>query len=103
MSTGKIASQLGHAYVGAFQASHGTPEHDAYALLKPGTKVALQGSLADLGRIHAKLQQHGIPHFLVIDSGCPDFFDGQPTITALGFGPATKAQVNNIARRLKLL
>ena len=103
MDPGKIASQAGHAYLGAFQASHGTPEHSAYASLSPGTKVCLQGNLAELGRALEKLKQHGIPHYLVVDSGCPNFFAGQPVITALGAGPATKAQINSITRRFKLL
>ena len=103
MTPGKLCSQAGHAYLGAFQASSGTPEHAAYAQLAPGTKVCFQGDLADLGRVHAKLQQHGIPHFVVIDSGCLNFFDGQPICTAIGFGPATKAQIHHITRRLKLL
>lgn len=103
MDPGKIASQAGHAYLGAFQAAHGTPEHTAYASLSPGTKVCLQGNLAELGRALDKLKQRGIPHYLVVDSGCPNFFDGQPTITALGIGPATKTQINNITRRFQLL
>lgn len=103
MDCGKIASQIGHAYIGAFQDSQGTPEHLAYAQLKPGTKIALQGSLAELGHALEKAKTHGIPHFLVIDSGCENFFSGQPTITALGLGPATHKQINNITRRFKLL
>ena len=103
MSTGKIASQAGHAFLGAFLAAQATPQGREYAQLSPGTKVTLQGSLRELGRAVERLRQHGIPHYLVIDSGCPDFFDGKPVISALGFGPATKAEVKNITRRFDLL
>jgi PTH2 family peptidyl-tRNA hydrolase len=103
MAPGKIASQAGHAFLGAFQASQGTPEHSAYAFLSPGTKVTLQGSLEQLGRAVEKLEWAGIPHYLMIDSGCPDFFGGKPIITALGIGPATRSQVSNITRRFQLL
>ncbi len=103
MSPGKIASQAGHAYLGAFLAAQASSEGAAYSKLSPGTKVCLQGSLEQLGRAVAELEQAGIPHYLVVDSGCPDFFNGEPTITALGFGPATRSQVNKIARRFQLL
>jgi peptidyl-tRNA hydrolase len=103
MDCGKLISQAGHAYVGALHAALGTPEHAAYSKLAPGTKVALQGSLAQLGQAVAKLKQRGIPHYVVVDSGCPDFFMGHPTSTALGIGPVTKAQINNITRRFQLV
>lgn len=104
MDPGKIASQSGHAYLGAFQAGHNTPEGQAYAQLSPGTKVCLQANLAELGRAHEQLQAAGIPHYLVIDSGCSNFFDGKPTITALGFGPSLKTPtLKRITRRLQLL
>lgn len=103
MGPGKVASQAGHAYLGAFIATQASPQGEAYAKLSPGTKVCLQGSLAQLGRAVAELEQRGIPHYVVVDSGCSDFFGGAPVITALGFGPATKAQVNQITRRFNLL
>ena len=103
MSPGKIASQAGHAYLGAFQASQGTPEHAGYAQLSPGTKVCLQGNLVQIGAAVDKLKQRGIPHYLVIDSGCPDFFSGKPVLTAVGFGPAVQAVARKITKHLKLL
>src|SRR5579864_6053405 len=98
MDPGKIASQAGHAYLGAFAASQNTPEGAAYSQLSPGTKVCLQGNLAELSHALEELKEAGIPHYLVIDSGCPDFFDGQPTITALGFGPSTRTPLKRITR-----
>lgn len=105
MASGKASSQAGHGFLGAFlQAQRQTPaEATAYAANPPGTKICFSADLAQLSRAHFELQQSGIPSFLVIDSGCPNFFDGQPIITALGFGPATKAQVKSITKRMKLL
>ena len=103
MSAGKLASQAGHAYLGAFQAAQGSPEHAAYASLSPGTKVCLQGDLEQIGRAVEKLTQAGIPHYLVIDSGCPNFFNGTPVLTAIGFGPTAQAVARKITKGLKLL
>jgi peptidyl-tRNA hydrolase len=104
MDPGKIASQAGHAYIGAFIASQATPEGKAYSDLSPGTKACLQGNLEELSRALEELQQAEIPHYLVVDSGCPDFFDGKPTITALGFGPSLRTpKLRKITKRLKLL
>lgn len=105
MSAGKIASQAGHAYVGAILSAQSSnwPALPTYAQLIPGTKVCLQGSLDEIYRAYERLQQAGIPAFLVVDSGCPNFFAGEPTVTALGFGPALKHQVKNITKKLQLL
>jgi peptidyl-tRNA hydrolase len=106
MSPGKAASQAGHAYLGAFLAAHSqTPETALqYASDLPGTKVCLEArNEEDILRIQDSLRQHNIPHFLVVDSGCPNFFDGQPIITAIGFGPSLKHAVKPVTKRLKLL
>jgi peptidyl-tRNA hydrolase len=103
MSPGKIASQAGHAYLGAYLAAQGSEAAKAYAQDLPGTKVCLKGSLQRLERAQADLAEAGIPHFLVVDSGCLDFFNGEPTVTALGFGPALKEEIQHITRRFNLL
>jgi PTH2 family peptidyl-tRNA hydrolase len=48
-------------------------------------------------------KEAGIPYFRVIDSGCPNFFDGKPIVTALGLGPATKEQIQHITGKFKLM
>lgn len=106
MSSGKIASQTGHAYLGAFinanadiqKAYHSEfPEH-------PGTKVCLTAKSLDRILIAKEMAETaGIPAFLVTDSGCSNFFDGKPIVTALGLGPATKDQIKHITRRFQLL
>jgi len=105
MSPGKIAAQAGHAYLNTFlHAQKLWPEQAlAYASNPPGTKVCLTGSLNSILRAADQCQRADIPHFLVIDSGCPNFFGGEPTITALGLGPATKKQVQRITGRFQLL
>jgi peptidyl-tRNA hydrolase len=105
MSPGKVASQAGHAYLGAAVLADPARLADYHKDLprSPGTKVCLAGSLAKIIKAQQQAAQAGIPHFLVVDSGCPDFFGGQPTITALGLGPARRAEIDHITRKLKLV
>ncbi len=106
MSPGKIASQAGHAYLGA--AVQADPsilsEYHADFPGSPGTKVCLQtSSVEKIKEAMIKAQQDGIPHFLVIDSGCENFHGGKPIITALGLGPARRAEINHITRKFQLV
>jgi peptidyl-tRNA hydrolase, PTH2 family len=106
MSAGKIASQAGHAYLCAFLRCQDLNPQIARDYLKdlPGTKVCLKSkSLDALLRAKAGAETSGIPCSLVIDSGCPNFFDGQPIITAIGLGPAKETQIKHITRRFQLL
>ncbi len=105
MSPGKIASQAGHAYLQSFLSAQQLRPDVAttYQSDPPGTKVCLHGNLSAIIRAAERALADGIPHFLVVDSGCPNFFDGQPTVTALGIGPATKEQVQHITSRFNLL
>lgn len=103
MDAGKSASQAGHAYLGAFLASLNSntiykEQAIQYAKEDPGTKVCLSGSLKQIAETKALADAMGVPNNLVIDSGCPDFFGGEPITTALGVGPLTKEQ----AKKLKL-
>ena len=106
MSAGKIASQAGHAYLGAFlQCQQLNPTLLAeYLKSFPGTKVCLKAKNLDaLLRAQAQAQYAGIPWSLITDSGCPNFFNGQPIITAIGLGPANESQIRHITRRFELL
>lgn len=106
MSIGKTASQAGHAYLGAF--SNAPLEiqkayHSEFPT-SPGTKVCLQSSNLDqLLKAEYLAQEAGVPFFRVTDSGCENFFGGEPTITALGIGPVTRSQIKHITKKLKLL
>ena len=106
MTAGKIASQAGHAYLGAFLKSQElNPQVLAQYLNSfPGTKVCLKAKNLDaLLRAQAEAEQAGIAHSLITDSGCPNFFNGEPIITALGLGPAKESQIKHITRRFELL
>jgi peptidyl-tRNA hydrolase len=106
MSAGKIASQAGHAYLGAFlQCQKSNPQILAdYLRDFPGAKVCLKANNLDaLLRAQAEAIASGIPCSLITDSGCPNFFDGQPIITAIGLGPARSNQIKHITRRFPLL
>lgn len=108
MSPGKIASQAGHAYLGAYlQALQLCPEtaqlYCAEHPVSPGTKVCLQGTLAQLITAKKAADEAGLPTFMVVDSGCENFFEGEPTVTALGIGPALSNQLPTAAKKLNLL
>ena len=106
MDTGKIASQAGHAYLGAFLNANSDlqKEYHAEYPTHPGTKVCLEAkNLHHLLRAKGEAEAAGIPTYLVTDSGCPNFFGGEPTITALGLGPACKDQIKQITKRFQLM
>jgi PTH2 family peptidyl-tRNA hydrolase len=106
MSSGKIASQAGHAYLGAFlKCQESNPQILAEYLADfPGTKVCLKSkNLDSLLRAQAEAESSGISCSLITDSGCPDFFEGKPIITAIGLGPAKEIQIKHITRRFQLL
>lgn len=109
MSPGKTASQAGHAYVGAaFKSQESIPhvlaEYHKELPESPGTKVCLRAKgLEAILNAKAKADASGIPNFLVVDSGCHDFFEGKPTVTALGLGPARRAEIDHITRKFQLV
>ena len=106
MDTGKTASQAGHAYLGAFVNANPDLQKEYHSELpeSPGTKVCLAcKNLPHLLRAEEEAKAAGIPVFRVVDSGCANFFNGEPTVTALGIGPATKDQIKHITRRFQLM
>jgi peptidyl-tRNA hydrolase, PTH2 family len=106
MAPGKIASQAGHVYLGAFLRCQESSPNLLAEYLKdfPGTKICLQAKNLDaLLRAQAQAEQAGIPHRLITDSGCINFFNGEPIITALGLGPANENNIKHITRRFQLL
>lgn len=106
MVEGKKISQAGHAYLGAFinaNAELQSAYHAEYPT-HPGTKVCLEAkNLHHLLRAKEEAEAAGIPTYLVTDSGCENFFGGEPTITALGLGPACKDQIKQITKRYQLM
>jgi PTH2 family peptidyl-tRNA hydrolase len=106
MDVGKSASQAGHAYLGAFINSDPSIQAEYHSDFpqSPGTKVCLRAKNLDhILRAETEAKTAGLSTFLVTDSGCPNFFNGEPIVTALGIGPATKEQTKQITKRFQLL
>ena len=98
MSAGKVASQAGHAFIGAFlQAS---PERQAeYHSDGVGTKVCLEcPSLEALQRVYDRARDAGLPCVFIEDSGRNTCFNGVTTATAVGIGPVTKDEAPFLKR-----
>lgn len=103
MTTGKTVSQAGHAYLGSYLQSSSELQK-AYHSDGIGTKICLKSkNLIELFKAESDAKEAGIPCFKVIDSGCENFYEGKPIITALGLGPATKKQIEQITNKFKLL
>lgn len=98
MPPGKLASQAGHAFLGAFSAA--SPERRAqYHRDGIGTKICL--SVPDLPRLVAAYEQaiaEGLPAALIEDTGRNTTFGGIPTISAVGIGPLTKDEARFLRR-----
>ena len=105
MSAGKLASQAGHAFLDAYLlALQVLPAIAAeYRQAHHGIKVCLAaGNLDALQRAHDQAVAAGIPAAMVTDLGYT-CFNGRPTITALGIGPARQGSVRHITKRFPLL
>jgi peptidyl-tRNA hydrolase len=107
MSSGKLASQAGHAFLGAFLQCPDPQRLNAYHRSfpeSPGTKVCLAArNLDQLLRAEDAARLAGLPVFRVVDSGCQNFFAGHPVITAVGFGPAKRDEVHHFTKKLQVL
>ena len=99
MTPGKIAAQAGHAYLDSFlEAQRLRPEVIALYKERHGIKVCLKAkNLNQLERAFAQAKEAGLPCALITDLGYT-VFNGQPTITALGIGPAKKSEVPFLKR-----
>lgn len=106
MNCGKICSQSSHAALGTFINSSSDIQkayHSEFPF-SPGTKICLQvDNLDQLLDAEKKAKEAGLSFFRVVDSGCKNFYKGNPIITALGIGPVCKSKVKHITERLKLL
>lgn len=99
MSAGKMAAQVAHASVGAFERA----KHDDIARWHEFgvTKIVLQADDAEaLTALKAKAKAEKLPHFLVADAGRTEIEAG--SITALGIGPAPDSDVDKVTGDLKL-
>jgi peptidyl-tRNA hydrolase len=87
MPAGKLASQTGHAFLGAFLQA-GYERQREYCAAGIGTKICLcVPNLDALLRAFERARALGLPAALIEDSGRNTTFNGVPTLSALGVGP----------------
>jgi peptidyl-tRNA hydrolase len=105
MGAGKCASQAGHAFLDAFLLSQQSAPYrcDAYRAHRHGTKVVLTAGYEHLRHLLRKAKLLGLPVVPVIDEGCPNFFGGEPVLTAIGLGPLTRQEASRLLGGLPLL
>jgi PTH2 family peptidyl-tRNA hydrolase len=112
LRTGKYVAQGSHASLGAIF-SIGKMEGDNFVipLTDPFVKAWLVGRFTkitlyvetdeDLVLIHNQARLAGLPTALITDSGLTEF-NGVPTLTAVGIGPANPELINKITGHLPL-
>jgi len=110
MTPGKMAAQAGHAYLDAYLKAMETNPLKAkkYNSDGPGTKIALEVKNSDhLQLIYQETLLAAVPCAIIEDSGHiikgDKNFTGEPVITALGIGPATRGEIKHITKKLKLV
>lgn len=87
MPAGKLASQAGHAFLGAFLEAS-TSRQRAYHVSGIGTKICLRvENLPALLRAFERARARALPAALIEDSGRNTTFNGVPTLSAVGIGP----------------
>lgn len=98
MPAGKLASQAGHAFLGAFLQASEERRRD-YQAAGIGTKICLRASnLAALLRAYESARQLGLPVALIEDTGRNTTFNGVPTLSALGIGPVFSHEAEFLRR-----
>jgi peptidyl-tRNA hydrolase, PTH2 family len=104
MTSGKAASQAGHAFLDSFLTA--SPDNVKAYLDDGGTKIVLtvpgERELCDL--FH-KAKQARLPCAMVIEENhfMPPHFDGSPIPTAIGIGPLPRSEARRITKGLPLL
>lgn len=103
LRTGKYVAQAGHAYQKA--------EWEASARNTKAWKDWKSGSIAkvclyvkteeELLELWEKVEVSGLPACLIKDSGLTEF-DGEPTFTAIGIGPAYDSELKPLTGHLPL-
>lgn len=99
MGTGKLAAQVAHASLSAFEKTD--PEIGAEWRSSGQRKVVLRADSANaLTELAEEAGRAGIPFALIRDAGRTELEPG--TLTALGIGPASTAQIDRITGELPL-
>lgn len=100
MGTGKLAAQVAHA---SLQAAEDADSRTRTEWNRSGAaKVVLEATSQDqLQTLADRARRSGLPHALVSDAGRTQLEPG--TVTALGVGPASEADVDHVTGHLSLL
>jgi|SaaInlStandDraft_4_1057021.scaffolds.fasta_scaffold08178_2 peptidyl-tRNA hydrolase, PTH2 family len=114
MPNGKLAAQVSHASLGALiECGKKTPtelhidlEKDSAVeqwLTKRFTKVVLYvKNESQLIKVYNKAKEKGLPTVMITDAGFT-VFDGKPTKTCVGIGPAFPKDFIGITDKLRVL
>lgn len=103
MSTGKIGAQCAHAAVMCFsKAQKKKPQHlEAWLNLGQPKVVLRVNTQADMEYLAKIAEEKHVVNGLVRDAGRTEVLSG--TVTVLGIGPDTKAKIDELTGKLKLL
>ena len=99
MGQGKLAAQVAHASLQAYEKASGSAQGD----WKSGgqKKIVLKGSGEDeLQELAGEARREGLPHALVRDAGHTQLKPG--TVTALAVGPGSEHVVDKVTGDLSL-
>lgn len=114
MPKGKTAAQVAHASLGALLAASDRREDCVQIPMEEGgdierwmtgsqTKVTVKcDDPEEMKMIYLKAKEQGVPCSLIIDEG-RTHFEGVPTLTTVGLGPASAEALKELTGHLKLL
>lgn len=104
MTSGKLASQAGHAFVDSLLTA--PPDKTKAYLDAGGTKIVLAArNERELCDIYHQARLAKLPCAMVVESGhvMPPSFDGTEIVTAVGIGPIERSAARAITKRLSLM
>ena len=102
MGKGKIASQSGHAILGAYKVATRTCPKAVNMWEESGqAKIVLKVTLEELFESNRMARERNIPSYLVRDAGRTQISPGE--YTAVAIGPAPSEVLNEITGKYKLL
>ncbi len=103
MGKGKLAVQVAHAAISAFEEARKRRPEWVQAWLDEGqAKVAVKvGDLGELMKLKSEAAKQRFPHSLVTDRGLTQL--PPSTITCLGIGPAPSIDLDELTGALPLL
>jgi len=108
MDCGKLAAQSGHAFSMCYnRAMIERPDITSqYIGSGNGTKICMYAkNVGQIIRAYRDCRAAGIPCEIIIDRGhvLLPHFDGNPIITAIGIGPASRDEAQHITKRYTMI